>query len=41
MDAAASEFYNEDKKVYDLDFKNKNKDGSRVRELYLVYFPVC
>eukprot|EP01132_Coremiostelium_polycephalum_P004741 gene4741-5917_t len=29
MDCAASEFYNSTKKVYDLDFKNKNKDGSQ------------
>jgi len=28
MDSAASEFWVEDKKVYDLDFKNENSDGS-------------
>jgi len=30
MDVAASEFYKEDKKAYDLDFKTKNNDGSKV-----------
>jgi enolase len=29
MDVAASEFYVEDKKVYDLDFKTANNDGSK------------
>jgi len=28
MDAAASEFYIENKNIYDLDFKTKNNDGS-------------
>jgi len=28
MDAAASEFYKEEKKMYDLDFKNPKNDGS-------------
>lgn len=27
MDVAASEFWVEDKKVYDLNFKTKNNDG--------------
>eukprot|EP00184_Porphyridium_aerugineum_P004096 CAMPEP_0184693110 /NCGR_PEP_ID=MMETSP0313-20130426/1403_1 /TAXON_ID=2792 /ORGANISM="Porphyridium aerugineum, Strain SAG 1380-2" /LENGTH=438 /DNA_ID=CAMNT_0027151079 /DNA_START=109 /DNA_END=1425 /DNA_ORIENTATION=- len=31
MDVAASEFYKEDKKGYDLDFKNPKSDGSMVR----------
>lgn len=30
MDVAASEFYLEGKKAYDLDFKTKNNDGSKV-----------
>ena len=30
MDVAASEFYVADKKAYDLDFKTKNNDGSKV-----------
>jgi len=30
MDVAASEFYKEDKKGYDLDFKTKDNDGSQV-----------
>mmetsp|Transcript_11274 Transcript_11274/g.22772 ORF Transcript_11274/g.22772 Transcript_11274/m.22772 type:complete len:441 (-) Transcript_11274:503-1825(-) len=40
MDVAASEFWKEDKKVYDLDFKNENSDGSQcldgdaLRDLY-------
>lgn len=29
MDVAASEFFVGDKKVYDLDFKNPNNDGSK------------
>lgn len=29
MDVAASEFYKEDSKVYDLDFKNPENDGSK------------
>lgn len=29
MDVAASEFWKDDKKVYDLDFKNPNNDGSQ------------
>ncbi|CAN8070807.1 unnamed protein product [Agarophyton chilense] len=29
MDVAASEFWKEDKKVYDLDFKTENNDGSQ------------
>lgn len=29
MDVAASEFYNPKDKVYDLDFKNSEADGSR------------
>jgi len=29
MDVAASEFYVEKKKVYDLDNKNPNNDGSK------------
>jgi enolase len=29
MDVAASEFFNPDKKVYDLDFKTANNDGSK------------
>lgn len=28
MDVAASEFWNAEKKVYDLDFKTANNDGS-------------
>jgi len=28
MDVAASEFWNADKKKYDLDFKTANNDGS-------------
>jgi enolase len=29
MDVAASEFWNAEKKVYDLDFKTANNDGSK------------
>lgn len=29
MDVAASEFWNEEKQMYDLDFKNENNDGSK------------
>lgn len=29
MDVAASEFWNGEKKVYDLDFKTANNDGSK------------
>lgn len=29
MDVAASEFWNEEKKMYDLDFKTDNNDGSK------------
>lgn len=29
MDVAASEFWNPEKKVYDLDFKTPNNDGSK------------
>lgn len=29
MDVAASEFYNEEKKIYDLDFKTPSNDGSK------------
>jgi enolase len=29
MDVAASEFYNEKDKTYDLDFKTVNNDGSK------------
>lgn len=29
MDCAASEFYVPEKKVYDLDFKTANNDGSK------------
>ena len=27
MDVAASEFWNQEKSLYDLDFKTKNNDG--------------
>merc|ERR1711988_1122224 len=40
MDVAASEFWKEDKKVYDLDFKTENNDGSQCKtgeELTAVY----
>lgn len=29
MDVAASEFFNADKGLYDLDFKTKDNDGSK------------
>ena len=29
MDVAASEFWNAEKKVYDLDFKSTSNDGSK------------
>lgn len=35
MDVAASEFYSESKKAYDLDFKTKDNDGSKVLLLQL------
>jgi enolase 1/2/3 len=50
MDVAASEFYLDDKACYDLDFKNKNSDGSQHKstaELAALYsefcegYPVC
>jgi len=43
MDVAASEFYNAEEKVYDLDFKNEKNDGSKkltsakLREVYEGY----
>ena len=49
MDVAASEFYDDEKEIYDLDFKTKNNDGSQKKnrdqllELYKEFvkeFPV-
>ena len=44
MDVAASEFWKEDKKVYDLDFKTENNDGSQCKsgeELLELYESFC
>ncbi|EGR27635.1 hypothetical protein IMG5_192670 [Ichthyophthirius multifiliis] len=44
MDVAASEFWNEKQKLYDLDFKNKSNDGShRIsgQQLTKLYEEIC
>jgi enolase len=44
MDVAASEFWLDEKKVYDLDFKTKDNDGSQCKtgdELMAVYQEFC